>query len=66
VDRLEEPPSDELERAVCENIMSYRLRRKNMIEINTALIGVYGSFIAAGGGDSTDIDDLIKEISQGF
>jgi hypothetical protein len=37
-----------------------------MIHINSALIGVYGSFIAAGGGDSTDIDDLIKEMSQGF
>jgi len=37
-----------------------------MIAVNTALIGVYGAIIAAGGGDSTDINDLIKEIYQGF
>jgi len=42
------------------------MKRNNMLSINSSLIGVYGAFIASGGGDPTDIDDLITEMTAGF
>lgn len=61
-----DPPSDSLEKSVLENLMMYRSNRKTMLALNGALMGVYGSVVAAGGGDTTDIDDLIKEMNVGI
>ena len=61
-----EPPSDSLERSVLEGLMAYKSSREKMISINSSLINVYGSILAGGGGDPTDIDDLIKEMGVGM
>jgi hypothetical protein len=66
LETLDEPPTDSLERSVLENVLAHQYRRKNMMQTNSALLGVYGSLLAAGGGDSVDIDDLLREMSNGF
>ncbi len=60
-----EPPEHALERSVLEGLMAYRANRKTMMVVNSALLGVYGSILAGGGGDATDIDDLIREMMTG-
>ena len=60
------PPEDALERAVWENLMAYTYERKKLMQINSALMGVYGSLLAAGGSDAVEIDDLLKEMAQGL
>jgi len=63
---MDSPPEHSLEKSVLEGLLSYRARRNNMMSINSSLLGVYGSLLAAGGGDATDIDDLIREMSTGL
>ena len=55
-----------LERSVWEGLMAYRARREKMMTINSSLLGVYGSLLAGGGGDATDIDDLVREMAAGI
>ena len=61
-----EPPEHALERSVLEGLLGHRERRKKMMTINSALMGVYGSLLAAGGGDSVDISDLLSEMAEGI
>jgi hypothetical protein len=63
---MDGPPEHALERSVWEGLLSYRARKDKMMAINGSLLGVYGSLLAAGGGDSTDIDDLIREMTTGL
>lgn len=60
-----DPPEHALERSVLEGLLAYRARRDKMMTINSSLLGVYGSLLASGGGDATDIDDLVREMSAG-
>jgi len=63
---MQEPPEHALERSVLEGLLAYRARRDRMMKINGSLLGVYGSLLASGGGDATDIDDLVREMSTGI
>lgn len=63
---MQAPPEHALEKSVLEGLLSYRARRDKMMSINGSLLSVYGSLLAAGGGDSTDIDDLIREMTTGL
>ena len=66
LDALDGPPEHALERRAFEGLMAYRARRDKMMIINSSLLGVYGSLLAGGGGDATDIDDLVREMSTGI
>ena len=61
-----DPPDDELVKSVYGSLLAYRSRKNKIIAVNSALIGAYGSILAAGGGDSTNINDLIREMSDGI
>jgi len=61
-----EPPKHALERSVWEGLLAYKVKRDKMMQINGALLGVYGSLLANGGGDVTDINDLVREMSSGI
>jgi len=61
-----EPPSDSLERAVWEGLMAYVYERKKIMQINSSLLGIYGALLAAGGGDEAEINDLLREMSEGL
>lgn len=63
---MDTPPEHSLERSVLEGLMAYRARKKKTMAINSSLLSVYGSLLASGAGDSTDIDDLVNEMSKGL
>ena len=63
---MDEEPDDVLCRMVYENLMASDIEKKKDMQINSALVGVYGSIISSGGEGQADINEILESMQKGL
>ena len=63
---MDDEPTDVLCRMVYENLMGSESEKQKEMQIGTALMGVYGSIISAGGEGQSDINEIMTNMQKGL
>ena len=63
---MDAEPDDVLCRMVYENLMASESEKQKDMQINSALMGVYGSIISAGGEGQADINEILENMQKGL